>query len=139
MALRFVPDQRTILLCNFSLGGFVAPEMVKRRPSIAFSPRLHSRRNLCTVVPLSSKQPERPLPYVVELHFDDPLSEHFSETVMWAKCDMVATVSLERLDLFRAGRAKDGKRLYSKRKLCLTDFRRVQIGVRSALGLAIDN
>ena len=44
-----------LLYCDFSTG-FQPPEMVKRRPVVLISPR---RKNaaLCTVVPLSTKEP----------------------------------------------------------------------------------
>jgi mRNA interferase MazF len=54
MGIQFAVAPGIILLCDYSRGGFQAPEMVKRRPAIVISPRLRHRDGLCTVVPVSS-------------------------------------------------------------------------------------
>ncbi len=46
------PQVGSTLICNYGTG-FVAPEMVKRRPVVVIS-RLRRRADLCTVVPLST-------------------------------------------------------------------------------------
>ncbi|XBQ16598.1 MAG: type II toxin-antitoxin system PemK/MazF family toxin [Oceanicaulis sp.] len=134
MAIKFPPKPGLLLLCDYSLGGFRPPEMVKRRPAIVLSPRLRHRENLVAVVPLSESPPARDLNYVVgiELHFDLP---SFPGKLKWAKCDMVATVGFFRLDLFRTARMPSGKRKYLQPILPAKDLERVKSGVRSALGL----
>jgi uncharacterized protein YifN (PemK superfamily) len=125
----------TILLCDYALGGFVPPEMVKRRPAIVLSPRLPHRDGLCAVVPLSTSPPDRSLAYVVELTLHPPLPAPFDSEVMWAKCDMIATVAFSRLDMFRLGRDQSGKRKYLARHLDALTFERIKLGVRAGLGI----
>ena len=78
MGIKFPVGIGTILLCDYSRGGFQPPEMVKRRPAIVISPRLPHRDGLCTVVPISADQPDHDVDYVVRLEFDPPLPEPFS-------------------------------------------------------------
>jgi mRNA interferase MazF len=54
---------------------------------------------------------------------------------MWAKADMIATVSFARLDLPRSGRDHEGKRKYLTICLDLDQQRRVYASVLCALGL----
>lgn len=130
----------TILRCDFSLGGFRPPEMVKARPAIVISPRLPYRNGLCTVVPISGGWSGRDLAYEIRLVFDPPLPEPFSYEVAWAKCDMLATVGFERLDMFRTRRDRQsGRRRYVQPKLTAEDLLKVQNGVRAALGFSLDS
>ncbi len=134
MALKYVPSPKLILLCDYSKGGFIAPEMVKKRPAIVVSPRLPHRNNLATIVPLSTKSPRCNLPYVVKLELDSLLPYPFNHNIVWAKCDMVASVSLDRLDLFRIGRDQTGKRKYIKPILNDSDFNRVKSAIINIFG-----
>jgi hypothetical protein len=52
--------------------------------------------------------------------------------VAWAKCDMLATVGFERLDLFHTARDQYGKRRYLHPKLTGADLERVKSGVLHA-------
>ncbi|PDT80051.1 hypothetical protein CO676_29840 [Sinorhizobium sp. BJ1] len=134
MSIRYSVAPGTLLLCDYALGGFVEPEMVKRRPALVVSPRLPHRDGLHAVVPLSTSPPERSLAYVVEFTLDPPLPAPFDSPVMWAKCDMIATVCFGRLDLFRTGRDHNGKRKYMNRRVDRETFERILIGVRAGLG-----
>lgn len=109
--------------------------MVKRRPAVVISPRLPHRDGLCAVVPLSTSPPDRPLDYVVEISLAQPLPEPFASPVMWAKCDMVATVGFTRLDLFRTVRDQEGKRKYLTIRLPSEDLEKIRSGVRRGLGI----
>jgi mRNA interferase MazF len=100
MAILHAVAPGTILRCDYSRGGFQAPEMVKARPAVVISPRLPHRDGLCTVVPLSGTAPERAALYVVRIELSVPLPEPYAHTVVWAKCDMLATVAFKRLDMF---------------------------------------
>jgi mRNA interferase MazF len=135
MPIRYAVAPGTLLLCNYALGGFVPPEMVKRRPAIVVSPRLPHRDGLCAVVPLSTSPPERQLSYVVEITLDPPLPAPFDSPVMWAKCDMIATVGFERLDLFRSGRDAKGNRNYLTRRVDNENFELIRAGIRAGLGI----
>jgi uncharacterized protein YifN (PemK superfamily) len=98
MALKFQPKAGTVFMCDFA--GFVEPEMVKNRPVVVISKNRGNNR-LVTVVPLSTTQPTVMEPYHYQLPVN-PVPAYKSRTC-WAKCDMISTVSLERLD-----RLKDG-------------------------------
>lgn len=135
MSIRYAVSPGTLLLCDYARGGFVPPEMVKRRPAIVVSPRLPHRDGLCAVVPLSTTAPTHDVPYIVEMTLEPALPSPFDSPVMWAKCDMVATVSFERLDLFRSGRDQQGKRKYLTRKLDAETLERIMNGVRAGLGI----
>jgi uncharacterized protein YifN (PemK superfamily) len=54
---------------------------------------------------------------------------------MWAKCDMLATVSFARLELFRTGRDQYGKRQYLRPRLTELQMADVRNAVRMALSL----
>lgn len=125
------------MLCNYDLGGFKPPEMVKRRPAIVISPRLPHRDDLCTVVPLSGTEPDRELEYVIRLELEQELPDPYKFKVWWAKCDMLATVAFARLDLFRTGRDQDGRRKYLHPKISEADFSRVCNGIRRSLGFPV--
>ena len=128
MGIEYPVGAGTILLCDYSRGGFQPPEMVKRRPAIVISPRLPHRDGLCTVVPISGDAAANDLDYVVRLEFKPPLPDPFSYAVAWAKCDMLATVGFERLDLFHTKRDQYGRRKYLHPKLPEADLKRVRVG-----------
>lgn len=109
--------------------------MIKARPAVVISPRLPHRNGLCTVVPLSTSPPEYDVEYVVQLELDKPLPKPYDATVQWVKCDMIATVSFQRLDMFRTERDQYGKRKYLQPKVSAADFARIINGVKSALGM----
>jgi uncharacterized protein YifN (PemK superfamily) len=134
MSIQYPVKPRTVIRCDFDHGGFREPEMVKARPVIVVSPVLPHRDQLCTVVPLSTSPPEHDVPYIVRLAFD-PVLPVYSEPVMWAKCDMIATVCFDRLDLLRTARSWDGKRKYLTPRISQADFDRVIKGILAALGI----
>lgn len=107
MALQYYPSPGEIVLCDYSKG-FIAPEMVKLRPVVIVSPRLRRRSDLVAVVPLSTTPPDPVETHHCSVVLAMPLPRPFDTAQMWAKCDMLATVSLARLDRFRAGRGPGG-------------------------------
>lgn len=127
MPLTFHPPPGTIVICDYG-SGFVPPEMVKTRPVVIVSPRFRRRANLCTVVPLSTTAPDPVEPY------HHPLSPGAYPPAagrpMWAKCDMLATVALARLD-----RVNLGKRNYTTFTMPAEDMKGIRRGVLHALGL----
>jgi uncharacterized protein YifN (PemK superfamily) len=131
MPLTFQPKPRTVVYCDFA--GYIEPEIVKRRPVVVLA--VHKRNSkLVAVVPLSTTKPDP-----VEAHhhrlLQNPLSDKHAGEV-WAKCDMVAVVSIERLELVRTGRRlPDGRREYLLPKIGLDQFEAIRKGVASALGL----
>lgn len=131
MGLSAYPQPGQLLLCDFS--GFSPPEMTKRRPVVVVSRK--SRRSLtCTVVPLSTSTPDKPQPYH-HLMESASLVGKFAGTETWAKCDMVTTVSMNRLDRILIGRAHQGKRKYSTSRITMDDFSAIKEGVRYWLNL----
>lgn len=136
MPLKYPVKSRTILLCDYSLGGFREPEMVKRRPAVVLVGELPRRKNLHTVVPLSGTPSDERDAYCCRLELLEPLPAPFDETIWWVKADMVATVALDRLELFRTPRDQYGKRKYlNQLKISNEQFDAVKAAVRIALGL----
>lgn len=136
MSIQFAVAPGTVVLCDYSFG-FRPPEMVKRRPAVVISPRLPHRDRLCTVVPLSGSPPAHEIAYQCRIELLEALPTPFEQTVWWAKADMLATVSFDRLDLFRTARDREsGRRRYMHPKIIAADFKRVQDCVLHALGLA---
>ncbi|WP_369926200.1 type II toxin-antitoxin system PemK/MazF family toxin [Xanthomonas sp. NCPPB 2632] len=106
MALRFPPRAGTLAICRFPAPGMAAAaEMVKNRPVIVVSRILRGRHGLATVVPVSMTRPNVPRRWHV-LVPADAMPHGWSDKPgeRWAKCDMVTTVSLERLSLANARR-----------------------------------
>lgn len=69
----------------------------------------------------------------------EALPPPFAHSIWWVKADMLATVSLERLDLFRTGRDQEsGRRRYLHPKLPPADLERIRKCVLFALGMAVD-
>jgi uncharacterized protein YifN (PemK superfamily) len=107
--------------------------MIKRRPVVVLA--AHKRNaKLVAVVPLSTTRPDP----VEEHHFQllqNPLVDSAMKEV-WAKCDMVAVVSTQRLDLVRTGRRlSNGQREYVTSKIGREQFDEIRKGVALALGL----
>ena len=134
MALRFHPEQGTIVICDFV--GLKEPEMVKRRPAIIISPRIRHREMLCTVAPFSTTKPKKVMPYHFELVLAEPLPAPYNSKSQWVKGDMVYTVSLGRLHLPFDGKNADGKRNLVLRVIDGQDFENIKECVRKGLGLS---
>ena len=66
VALAYHPLQGSIVMVKFE-PGFVAPEMVKRRPCIVLSRPMKHRPKLLTVVALSTTAPDPVLPFHMEI------------------------------------------------------------------------
>lgn len=134
MALTYYPRVGEILLCDYATG-FVAPEMVKRRPVVVVSPRLRRRSELVAVVPLSTSEPVPQEAHHCRVELQRPLPAPFDSPVMWGKCDMVATVSRARLDRFRLGRKSGhGARKFVSGQLEDDQIHAIRIAVLCGLG-----
>ena len=101
--------------------------MVKVRPVIVLA-RNRQARQLVTVVPLSTTRPVPIEPHHHELAAN-PLPGREAITC-WAECDMVATVSLARLDRFKVA-----PRQYVTPDLDAVDFAAVRRATAAALEL----
>lgn len=133
MAICIHPEQGTIVVCDFA--GFVAPEMIKRRPAVVISPRLRRRNELCTVVPLSTTPPHPICPYHFKLHVTPVLPAPYNADFHWVKADMVYTVSFHRLYFPFNGKDASGKRSYDVRIIDKADLLKIQECMLNGLGL----
>ncbi|WP_275086841.1 MULTISPECIES: type II toxin-antitoxin system PemK/MazF family toxin [Pseudomonas] len=124
------PKQGDVLLCDFTRG-FVAPEMLKVRKVIVISPNATNRRRLCTVVPISSTAPEHEENWHHLLRKNPLESDGYIQ--LWVKCDMIYTVSFERLDKLHKKTRKG--REYFVPRLTDDDLRCVLDCVRAYLPL----
>ncbi len=135
MALQHHPQTGLIVICDYSIGGFVKPEMVKRRPVVIVSPRLRRSEGLCTVVPLSTVTPDPVMQFHYELTLDPPLPPPYESPTMWVKGDMITSVALRRLFMPFKGKDGSGKRKYFIKILQGEEFNKIQECVLCALGL----
>lgn len=130
--LPYHPKQGEVLRCDYC--NLVDPEMSKVRWVVVISPKFLNRPNLCTVVPLSTKPPHKIEKYHV-LMDKDPAPDSGGDPV-WAKCDMLMTVSFARLTAYYQGRRPDGKRNYVTLSVSGKELGQIQQGALYAMGLA---
>jgi mRNA interferase MazF len=133
MPISFHPQQGTILICDFR--GYESPEMMKRRPVIVISPKLRSRPNLCSVVPMSTTAPHTEESYHYRLETVPPLPAPYSSDWHWVKADMVYTVGFDRLFLAACGKDDKGVRLYDQRVIAQVDLQNIQRAILHGIGL----
>lgn len=133
MPLQYHPKIGSILVCDFNKG-FVAPEMVKRRPVIVISPPISVRHRLCTIIPISTEPPKIVMSYHVNLG-DLNLPLPYDNKINWAKCDMIYSVSFDRLELFRGRNGMGGKREYKEFCISSENLKKIQAGFLSSVGL----
>jgi mRNA interferase MazF len=134
MALRYHPDIGTVVICDFC--GFVAPEMVKRRPVVIISPNFKKRIGLCTIVPLSLTEPNPIMSYHCKLTLDKRLPPPYdSSATSWVKGDLLATVSFTRLFLPYAGKDIRGNRKYVLNVVKDSDLKNIRACILNAVAL----
>ena len=114
MTLLYQPKEGSVLICDFR--GYEVPEIIKIRPVIVIR-RHRTNKLLVTVVPLSTTAPQTVLAHHLQLE------SHLqgASPVCWAKCDIVATVSLGRLDRIKR-KDRPGKRTYKIAELSSEQF-----------------
>jgi uncharacterized protein YifN (PemK superfamily) len=71
------------------------------------------------------------------IEFSPCLPEPWNSPKMWAKCDMITTVSFSRLNLIRNRRIRGQGRTYLKAKLSVQDFEKVKEAVLHGLGISV--
>ena len=130
MSLKYHPNRADVLICDFSLGGFIPPEMVKVRPVVVMSRRI--KTGTCVVVPLSGTEPDNLKPWHHEIT-PRSLPGIWATRTMWAKCDMVCSVALKRLDRIKTH--VDGNRTYRAGKLGEANMLAISAGLRSVMVL----
>ena len=134
MPLGYYPRPGEILLCHYDRGA-VAPEMVKTRPVVVVGPRLRRRAQLVTIVPLSTTEPMPPEAYHSLIELAVSLPPPFGSTRMWAKCDMVQSVALARLDRFREARRQGQPRRWTTGAVSADQLADIRRAILSGLGL----
>ena len=103
---------------------------------MAVSPRYRRQTGLCTVIPLSTTEPDPILEHHYLLTFTTELPPPFQGNQKWLKGDMIYTMSFSRLD--RPHIAKDpttGKRRYLDIVLPASDMAMVDLCIKASLGL----
>jgi mRNA interferase MazF len=135
MSVSYHPAQGSVVTVNFDTG-FLPPEMVKRRLAIVLSPAIKARVGLCTVVPLSTTDPEAVAPYHHQFTIQFKLPPSWGNIPRWVKGDMVCTVAWSRIDLLRLDKGLDGKRSYQCQTISGEDFTKVRRCVLHGLGLS---
>lgn len=119
-------------MCDFNTG-FILPEIDKKRPVVIISPWSRRHTQLFTVVPLSGTPPQIVRDYHVRLQVN-PMPEWNND--LWAKCDLVATVCMQRLDRIYSGRDQHNRRVYQSREVCAADLKAIQFAVLHGLGFS---
>lgn len=134
MPIQFEQKPGAILLCDYALGGFRPPEMVKRRPVVVVSSRKRQPTGLLTVVPLSTTAPERAEAHHCLITLETPLPG-YPALQCWVKADMVGTVAFARLDMFRTERGPNGTRKYLALRISDAQLEEIRACLRAVLGL----
>lgn len=132
MAIPYTPRIGQVLWCNYDF--HEKPEMTKNRLVVVVSPKLRERWGICTVVPISTTPPNPIMGYHFQLS-KDPLPTSPPETVVWAKCDMINAVSIERLSGYWR-EIVDGKRRYEELFVPRVDLIGIQRGIVDSIALA---
>jgi uncharacterized protein YifN (PemK superfamily) len=127
MPIPYVPSEWEVLKCDF--GGLRAPELNKPRPVVVVSRKFKSRRDLCTVVALSTTAPKVIEPFNYRLAHK-PLD---SEDDVWAKCDMIMAVARFRLSGYWFAKDAHGNRRYERIFVHAQDRLRIREAIRAAL------
>jgi uncharacterized protein YifN (PemK superfamily) len=94
LPVKFVPGPGRVVMCDFT--HLKKPEMQKERRAIVVSTKSASGSGRCTVVPVSKLPSKEPNPHHFEFAGGSYPFFHTTAPV-WAVCDHVYTVSLERL------------------------------------------
>lgn len=130
MPILFHPKPGYVLICDFS--GYVVPEMVKSRPVVIVSPATLRRPGLVSVVPLSTTAPNPVEPHHYKV-VGNPVPGSGAVEI-WAKCDMIATVSVTRLDRIKLDRGK-----YETGHMSMDQVRAIRRMVALSLGLDLND
>jgi len=128
VAIRYSPNVGQLLFCDFK--GTIRPEMDKKRPVVVLAKVAY---NLCVIVPISTTDPYQPKPWHYYFHIPEPLPAPYDAEYAWAKCDMVSTVSYERLSLPFLGKNADGKRVYDIKSVSSEALEGIQRAVASVI------
>lgn len=96
MSIPFQPAPGTILNCDFH--GYVVPEMVKHRQVVVLWKHKHVAK-LVYILPLSTTPPHAPDLAFKLARMPLPRPGQDPNTPVWIKCDMIYTISTDRLSM----------------------------------------
>ncbi len=134
MPIAYHPKQGCIVRVSFD-EAFKKPEMVKPRLCIVVSKPIQSRPNLCTIIPLSTTDPDKIMPYHYKLTIPFKLPDRWTSKTCWAKCDMIYSAGFHRIDLLRLGK-EDGRRVYQTECIPEESFKGLQRAMLHGLSLS---
>jgi len=131
MALPNAPRIGAVVQCDFDAMGLFEPEMIKKRDVVVVARNKHHSK-LVTVVPLSSTPPLVAEDYHHKLA-KNPRPDEDPKLEIWAKCDHIFTLSIDRLN-FRYRKTKRGREwLYSH--VSSNDVQKILAAVAASLNL----
>lgn len=128
MAITFHPKAGMVLICDFR--GYIEPEIIYARQVVIVSPNHLRRPGLFSVVPLSTTAPNPVEPYHYLLP-KNPVPNDLANEV-WAKCDLMATVTKARLD-----RIRQGRNVYVIGQVSAQDLQAIRTRVALSVGVGI--
>lgn len=131
--LRFQPAPGTILNCDFR--GFVPPEMVKPRQVVVLW-KHKSNAKLVYILPLSTTPPHDESLAVELDRLPIPRPGQDPKTRIWIKCDMVYTLSTDRLSMPVSRASRRVAAAPININISTSDLVRVKKAVAHALRLA---
>jgi mRNA interferase MazF len=73
--------------------------------------------------------------YHVRIDLEQTLPTPFASRTMWAKCDMISTVSLTRLDRFKLRKSGSDVRTWISGQLDWNQIKQIKVGMLFGLGL----
>jgi uncharacterized protein YifN (PemK superfamily) len=149
MGLPYHPKLATIYLCDFPKrdanlheGDLELGETDKTRLVIVMNRKLEGRGRLVNIVPISMTPPAVQMPWHVLIPKSclPPMVVKSSGADRYAKCDMICTVSLDRLSLYQGHWNSKRERMQRKRitesgKLDLEALKKVKLAIAAALGI----
>ncbi len=122
-------------MCEFP-SEYMHGEMIKKRPVIVVNNKIDTRPTLVNIVPISMTAPNTVCAHHVDINrMYLPKGLRDQPGARWAKCDMVYTMSIERLELVRAHRGQNGKRVVDKGTLPPAVLLAVRIAAAKCLGV----
>lgn len=131
MAITFHPKKKQILICDFK--GSISPEINQCRPVVILREEIIGSQSLVVVVPISNTEPAPFCDFHHQLD-DASLSGHMMGKRHWAKCDLVSTVSISRLDRIKSRDPVTNKPYYHVGVMTDDDFEIVKNKVLYGIG-----
>lgn len=141
MSLLHHPKPGEIVMCAFPAVGSPCakpPEMVKTRSVVILSRNVPGRSQVVTVVPISMTMTGAPKRYHIEVPPAAFPASYRAAGGCWAKCDMVCTVSLDRLD-FIAGPKQNGKRPPLRARVDMQTLVQIRAAVADVTGIKLES